>query len=76
MFYPGAGKNAYEILQIAPTSTQQDIRTAYRSLSRSYHPDRNPAPAAKDVSQALNNAYTLLSDEEKRKAYDASNFKV
>jgi len=68
-------RSAYETLGVASTSSTADIRAAYRARSRLYHPDRNPSAAAKDVSQALNNAYMLLSDEDKRRAYDASNFK-
>ena len=45
---------------------------AYLRKSRRYHPDRNGAPEARAVSQAVNNAYSILRDDAKRAAYDAS----
>lgn len=70
-----ACKTCYEILGVAPDASAADIRTAYRKLSLRFHPDRNPSTRAVDVSQALNNAYSVIGDEEKRRAYDASAFK-
>jgi len=64
----------YEILQVHPRAGQEIIKRAYRTLSRSYHPDANPpdrrAWAAGMMSQ-LNQAYAVLSDPETRREYDA-----
>lgn len=67
-----ACKSAYAILGVEPTATADELRAAYRAKSLRYHPDRNAAPRAKDVSQALNNAWAVLGDEARRAAYDAS----
>ena len=61
----------YDLLEVAPSATDGDIRKAYRKKALRLHPDRNPGDkeAAKKF-QALSNAYQVLSDEKKRSAYD------
>lgn len=63
--------SAYDILGVAPTATQDDIRVAYRIAARRYHPDTNSNPDAKDLFISATEAYELLSDVTKRKKYDA-----
>ncbi|MBO9657420.1 MAG: J domain-containing protein [Chitinophagaceae bacterium] len=64
-------KKYYEILGIGRTASSEEIRAAYRSLVKKYHPDRNPSPEAAEKIKEINEAYEVLSDPEKRKIYDA-----
>lgn len=60
----------YEILGVEKTSSDIDIKKAYRTLSLKYHPDRNSDPDAKSRFQEINEAYETLSDAAKREQYD------
>lgn len=64
--------NYYDLLGLSPTASMQQIRRAYRELSKLYHPDTTELPAAIATSkfQALNEAYATLSNLERRAAYD------
>ena len=65
-------KDYYAILGVLPHAEDIVIRAAYRALAQRYHPDRAVAPAANKHARMaeLNEAYAVLSDSEKRKAYD------
>jgi molecular chaperone DnaJ len=61
----------YEILSVERTASDGEIKTAYRKLAMQYHPDRNPNnPEAEEKFKACSEAYSVLSDAEKRAAYD------
>jgi curved DNA-binding protein CbpA len=63
--------NHYEMLEVSANASQEVIRAAYRSLMQRYHPDRNPGNT-ETAQRALlvNQAYEVLSDANKRAAYD------
>ena len=63
-------KNLYEILNVSPHASFDEIKRAYKKLVRIYHPDVNKSNDADIKFKLLNNAYDILSDEEKRRNYD------
>ena len=61
----------YKILGVPKDTPQSEIRTAYKRRAKQFHPDLHPDdPKAKAKFQALNEAYDVLNDPEKRKKYD------
>ena len=61
----------YEVLEVSRTATDQELKTSYRRLAMQYHPDRNPDnPEAEEKFKACSEAYQVLSDPDKRAAYD------
>ncbi len=64
-------KDLYSVLGVARDVSNEDLRTTYRKLARKYHPDVNPGDkTAEEHFKAIASAYEILSDPEKRKAYD------
>ena len=64
------GPDYYEVLQITPAATFDEVHKAYRALALQYHPDRNSAPGAGSAMAAINQAYSVLSDPTRRREYD------
>src|SRR5690606_2732154 len=66
-----AKRDYYEILGVSKDVSAADLKKAYRRVAMKYHPDRNPDdPAAEEKFKEANEAYEVLSDEQKRAAYD------
>jgi curved DNA-binding protein len=63
-------KDYYTTLGVSKTATQEEIKSAYRKLARKFHPDVSKEPDAEQKMQAVNEANAVLSDPEKRAAYD------
>jgi len=63
-------KDYYKILGIAREANAEEIKKAFRSLARKYHPDVSKEANAEEKMKEVNEAYTVLSDPEKRAAYD------
>lgn len=67
-----AVKDYYKILGLTPSATDEDIKKAYRTLAKQYHPDTHPNDAsAADKFADINEANTILSDAQARAVYDA-----
>jgi DnaJ-class molecular chaperone len=64
----------YEVLGVAETASQEEIKKAYRKLSLQYHPDRNANSAESTTKfQSISEAYDAIGDEDKRRQYDMQN---
>ena len=64
-------KDYYKALGVAKTAKPAEIKTAYRKLARKYHPDSNQGDAkAEERFKEISEAYSVLSDEKRRKEYD------
>ncbi|NOR82857.1 MAG: molecular chaperone DnaJ [Ardenticatenales bacterium] len=65
-----AKRDFYEVLGVARGSDGAEIKTSYRRLARQYHPDINKSHDAEERFKEINEAYEILSNEQKRAAYD------
>ena len=60
----------YTLLGVSKSATADEIKKAYRKLALEYHPDRNKSKDAEEKFKEITKAYEVLSNEEKRSAYD------
>ncbi len=66
-------KNYYQILGLEAFASIEDIKKAYRELAKKFHPDKNPGDKhAEEKFKEISSAYEILSDAQKRSAYDLS----
>ena len=65
-----AKRDYYEILGISKTATEQEIKRAYRKLAKQYHPDVSKEADADEKFKEVQEAYDVLSDDQKRASYD------
>jgi molecular chaperone DnaJ len=63
-------RDYYEVLGVPRNASSDDLKAAFRRLARQYHPDVNKSPDAEEHFKEINEAYAVLSDTEKRAAYD------
>ncbi len=63
-------RDYYEILGVPRNASNDDLKAAFRRLARQYHPDVNKSPDAEERFKEINEAYAVLSDAERRAAYD------
>ncbi len=67
-------RDYYEVLGVNRNASAEELKSAFRSLARKYHPDMNKEADAEEKFKEINEAYAVLSDAEKRRAYDQYGF--
>ena len=63
-------RDYYEVLGVDKSAGEKELKNAFRSLARKYHPDRSTEPDAEEKFKEIQEAYAVLSDQEKRQMYD------
>jgi len=65
-----AKRDYYEVLGVPRDASESDLKAAFRNMARKLHPDVNSSPDAEEKFKEINEAYSVLSDPDKRAAYD------
>ena len=65
-----ANNDYYSTLGVNKNATDEEIKSAYRQMAKKYHPDLNKTPEAAEKFKEINEAYSVLSDKQKRSNYD------
>ena len=65
-----ANKDYYATLGVNKNATDDELKSAYRQMAKKYHPDLNKTPEAAEKFKEINEAYSVLSDKQKRANYD------
>lgn len=60
----------YEILGVARTASDDDIKSAYKKMALKFHPDKNQAPEAEEAFKKVSEAYQTLKDAQEREYYN------
>lgn len=63
-------RNPYDVLGVAKTASEAEVKKAFRKLAKAYHPDSNKDPKAKERFGEINTAYEIVGDKEKRGQFD------
>src|SRR3990172_12328931 len=63
-------RDYYDILGVPRGASDEDVKRAFRKLAQQWHPDVNTDPGADDRFKEINEAYQVLSDPQRRQAYD------
>ncbi len=63
-------RDYYEVLGVSKSASDEEIKRAFRKLAKQYHPDVNKEPGADEKFKEIGEAYSVLSDENKRRQYD------
>ena len=73
--YMAEKRDYYEVLGVSKGATEDDLKKAYRKVAKMYHPDLHPGDAEAEAKfKEANEAYSILSDSEKRQRYDQFGF--
>ena len=69
---PLQAKDLYKVLGVSKSSSEAEIKKAYFSLAKKYHPDVNKASNAKEKFAEISSAYETLGDTQKKQMYDST----